>query len=201
MDKQKIDDVVRYYDRFYNEVGRPKRTSIGCYNATNLRDAQILFDHLYKEQFLDPRDVCVDAGGGDGRIAALLSVYGVNAVSIEADAKMHKLAEKRIQELHSIGVLPYAPKRANLQCIEGNFLDTEMYTQKLHLSARLINIVFNACTNEAATARFVKQQMRNETYLITMQSNGAQAEQILRRVQTFRDCTGRYIGSLFVNQY
>ncbi len=196
MDNEKIEDLVHYYDQFHTEMGRPKRTSIGCYQPTDLHDVKTLFDQLIADQFLDARDVFVDTGGGDGRIAALASLYGVHAISIEADSRMHQKATRRVAALEAYGILPYAKGRTNLFCVQGNFLETKTYTRGLSISPRLVDIVFNANSNEAALSQFISQHMKNEVYVVVMQSFGERIHG-LSRYATYRDGTGRYLATMF----
>ncbi len=196
VDQQRIDEIVRFYTRFSDEERRQKATSIGCYRPTRMDYLKDLFHILSEEGFLQYGDVFLDAGGGDGRVAALGAAYNMRTYSIEGDRHIHALAERRIGKLREEGILPAVSELPYPILACGDFLDIKTYV-RLPLRPSVIDTIFNGGDNELAVARFMKQHTRQGTYMLLMQSDGAAAERELLHVETYRDSTGRVMGKIF----
>lgn len=196
IDQQRIDEIVRFYSRFSDEERRHKATSIGCYRPTRIDYLKELFHKLYGEGFLEPADIFLDAGGGDGRVAALGAAYNMHTYSIEGDLNTHALAERRVTKLRHEGVLPDVKKLRYPVLSCGNFLDIATYV-RLQLRPTTLDIVFNGGDNEHALAHFMKKNTRQGAYIIIMQSDGCAIERELRHAETYRDDTGRLMGRIF----
>ena len=138
----------------------------------------------------------LDAGGGDGRVAALGAAYNMRTYSIEGDRHIHALAEKRIAKLRAEGILPPVDRSEYPILAYGNFLDIRTYV-RLQLRPSIIDTVFNGGDNELAVARFMRQHTRQGTYMLLTQSDGIAAERELLHVETYRDGTGRVMGKIF----
>ena|SRR3989338_7884772 len=196
VDQQRIDEIVRFYTRFSDEERRHKATSIGCYRPTRIDYLKDLFHILSEEGFLPYGDVFLDAGGGDGRVAALGAAYNMRTYSIEGDRHTHALAEKRIGKLRAEGILSPVSESPYPILAHGNFLDIKTYVRLL-LRPSVIDTIFNGGDNELAVARFMKQHTKQGTYMLLMQSDGVAAERELFHVDTYRDSTGRLMGKVF----
>lgn len=199
IDRQRIDALVRYFDQFYQEEHRPKRTSIGYYRPTNLHDVRTLFDKLDEEGFLQQLDIFADAGGGDGRIAALASLYEARAYSIEGDKALHTLATRRIGELAAQGILEPLENNNGPWLVEGDFLDPQTYIQQLHVTPRAIDVFFNAGDNEQGLSRFIKKHGKDYSHLILMQSSGALVDPHMAFACTYRDAQNRYLARIYAD--
>lgn len=199
MNKAKIDELVRYYGHFSSELGRPKRTSIGIYHPTLLDDVRTLFDKLHADGSLEPFDVFLDAGSGDGRIVALASLYDVHAYGIEGDVKIHTLAEQRVENAKKEGILPAQyPKKHTLSLGYGDFLDIHCYQRAIKIKSDTIEIFFNANDNCLSLAKMLEQIKNKKTrYLIVMQNSGLGIEQIMKLRKSYRDSTGRLLGKMY----
>src|SRR3989338_5987882 len=158
MDPRRIDELVRFYQKFSGEERRHKPTAIGCYRPTRIEALRELFDRLHGEGFLQPFDVFLDAGGGDARVAALAALYDLRSYSVEGDYHTHTLAEQRIARLRREGILEDAARQEYPVLAYGDFLDMRTYVQ-LRLRPQAIDMVFNGGDNETALARFMKQHM------------------------------------------
>ena len=196
IDQRRIDDIVRFYTRFSDEERQHKATSIGCYRPTRMDYLKDLFHILSEEGFLQYGDVFLDAGGGDGRVAALGAAYNMRTYSIEGDRRIHALAEKRIAKLREEGILPPVSRSEHPILAYGNFLDIRTYV-RLQLRPSIIDTVFNGGDNELAVARFMRQHTGQGTYMLLKQSDGIAAERELLHVETYRDGTGRVMGKIF----
>ena len=196
VDQQRIDDIVRFYTRFSDEERRHRATSIGCYRPTRMDYLKDLFHVLSEEGFLQYGDVFLDAGGGDGRVAALGAAYNMRTYSIEGDRHTHALAEKRIGKLRAEGILPSVDRSEYPILACGDFLDIKTYV-RLQLRPSVIDTIFNGGDNELAVTRFMRQHTRQGTYMLLMQSDGVAAERELLHVETYRDGTGRVMGKIF----
>ncbi|MBI5002228.1 hypothetical protein HZC31_02490 [Candidatus Woesearchaeota archaeon] len=196
IDQRRIDDIVRFYNRFSDEERRHRATSIGCYRPTRIDYLKDLFHVLSEEGFLQYGDVFLDAGGGDGRVAALGAAYNMRTYSVEGDRRIHALAEKRIGKLREEGLLPVVNESPYPILAYGDFLDMRTYVQ-LRLRPSIIDTVFNGGDNELAVARFMRQHTRQGTYMLLMQSDGVAAHSELFHVETYRDGTGRLMGKVF----
>ncbi|MBI5002809.1 hypothetical protein HZC31_05455 [Candidatus Woesearchaeota archaeon] len=197
LDKQRIDALVRYYDQFHKEERQPKRTSIGYYRPTNLRDVRTVFDILYHQRDLRPMDIFADAGGGDGRVAALASLYGARACSIEGDRAMYATAIKRRGELIAQGILDQSENNNGPWLVEGDFLDPATYLQQLHITPHAVDIFFNAGDNEQGLARLIKSYGKEFANLILMQSSSPLLISHLPYASVYRDDQQRYLATIY----
>ncbi len=194
IDQQRIDELIRFYTRFSDEERRHKATTIGCYRPTRIDLLKEIFERLYDDGFFQPHDIFVDAGGGDGRVAALGALYYMKTYSIEGDFRIHTLAEKRVQKLQRDGILTNNLPHPILH--HGNFLERETYV-RLHLYPKSIDIFFNAGDNEAALARFSRQETKNDAYVLLMQSDGTVIERELLLSAVYNDPNNRLLGKIF----
>ena len=190
MDPIKINNLLHHYDKYFAELGRPRHTSIGMYQPTNLRDVRIVFDQLHAEGFLEPLDVLIDAGGGDGRVAALASLYDTIAYSMEGDRQIHALAEQRVENARTQGILSKEwDADNNLHLGYGDFLETRVYGKLFGCDFDDFLIFFNAGDNELPLAQLLNKNKKKEKFLIAMQSSGAGINQWMQHIDTCYDGT------------
>ena len=192
--------VIDYYNKFEGETSRQKITSAGCYRPTSIYNVVELFRRIEGGFDLSSCNTLVDAGGGDGRVAVVASLYGVRAISIESDKQTHKLAEERVGFLRNSGVFRTMHEQKNPLLILGDFLDTRTY-QRSGINLADITHMFNAGDNERRVARFMNEYIRHSTYLILAQSNGELIENKLRRLITYKGADNRSIGQVYRTKY
>ncbi len=192
----KRDDLLRHYDPYFAELGRPRHTSIGTYHPTDLRVVKILFDQLEREGFFEPFDVFLDAGGGDARVAALASLYSTTSYSVEGDVRIHEHAVKRVQNARAQGILP---GESSLRLRNADFLDMRIYGRIVDHEFDEITIFFNGGDNEEGLARMLARSSgRKGQYLILMQSAGSRVDHLLKPMGSYYD-NGRMIAKAYHN--
>ncbi len=80
---EKIKEVYDFFEQFLLKNGRvPARdTGIGYWGITNIKDLYELFTRMEVQKYHH----LLDLGSGDGRVALLASIFGVQATGIECD--------------------------------------------------------------------------------------------------------------------
>lgn len=196
VDQRRIDELVRFYTRFSAEERTSKATTIGNYRPTRIDVLKELFEKAFNDYHLQPHFTLVDAGGGDGRVAALGALYDLRTYSIEGDLQTHALAEKRIAKLQREGILPYPLQYPYPVLAYGNVLELPTYV-KLRLRPHAVDIFFATGDNEAAFTAFVRRQTKPNVCVFLTQSEGSAMGRIFQHVETYRDNTNRLQCKIF----
>lgn len=180
IDYGSLDSLIAYYDQFNSEERNGKHTSIGWYSVTPMDDLVVLFDWLNQAGCFDgPPGIIVDAGGGDGRIAALATLYRQRAYSIEGDLVIHGRAQQRLGFLYKWRILERKNGTPTADAILGDFTREEVYTRN-GIDPTQVDIVFNTGQNEDGFVQLF-HKVAASYYLVLMHPDASRVEPPLTR--------------------
>ncbi len=79
----------KYFDRYGSNI---KYTGLGTFTPISLDYLNPTIEKLVKDGTIDCRGFFLDAGGGDGRVVALIaSIYGIPSITVECDVELTEI--------------------------------------------------------------------------------------------------------------
>lgn len=163
----KMDELYNLFQKHYNIKNDQKilktiykYPSPNAYLSTDLLDLYLGFDEIIKNKLINTNSWFCDAGSGDGRIVALLSVkYKIPTIGIEINNHVHRISNNTIKKFkHLIKDNP-------TMILKGDFLDDSVY-KEAGLEFKDIKTFYNFTFFDKLLATKIKEQSKKGTKLI-----------------------------------
>ena len=160
-----FETLERYFDGVDLRAGGPggsnRRTEVGEFVPSPLRQVHRAFDYLLANGAIDGSGLFLDAGSGDARVVALAAlVHGIPSVGVEYDEDLLERSALHIRDLQHL-----LTGGAPMTILPGDFTDDETYI-RAGTSFSDFKTVFNFINNTTSLAAKVSRQSPPGTKLL-----------------------------------
>jgi hypothetical protein len=122
-------EIMETYERFERELKARGISSFseteggGIWAPTRLEDIIPFLEYVTEKGIVHPSEPVSVAGSGDGRVSAVLDVYGFNPiVNIERDRRLVEASKEVIDDLVQRGIVS-----GNIVTVQGDYTQSDAY--------------------------------------------------------------------------
>jgi hypothetical protein len=165
MNARLFETLESYFDRVDLGAGGPggsnKRTDVGEFVPSPLRQVHEAFGYLLTRGAIDGSGLFLDAGSGDARVVALVAlVHGIPSVGVEYDEDLVERSARHLRDLQHL-----LPDGAPMTILPGDFTEDDTYL-RAGMSFSGFTTVFNFINNTTSLAAKVSRQSLPGTKLL-----------------------------------
>lgn len=137
-------------------------TDVGIFLPSGTTFLDTLFQDLIGRGFINPDEVFLDAGSGDGRVSQIASLNGIKtSMGIEYSHDILKKSKQQTKVFEDAGILD----TGSVILIPGDFAQLETYTRE-DISPKSIRTFFNYLNSWKGLLQFVQEHSTSGTKVI-----------------------------------
>lgn len=141
-----------------------------------------LFEDLISQNFINPRELFLDAGSGDARVNHVASINGIeNSIGIEYSAKVLEKSHLQTQKFEEEGII----KKDSVKLICGDFTELDTY-KKAGINPKDIKTFFNYVNGWKKLLEFINKNSTTGTKLILMDEQFNVSNTIIKEISKYK---------------
>lgn len=159
-DKAKFARLVKYFEQVDDtlQYGTPTFTGRGFFVGSDLKNINQGFKQLIKAGVISDSKLFLDAGCGDGRVLALLSMYGIPSIGVEFSNDIFYAGRHHIDKLTRQKIID----KSLITMLLGDFMDDNIY-RSAGFNFQNIPVIYNFLSNHAKIASKIANQSKKKT--------------------------------------